>query len=569
MTAWRTTETLVVNRTGESPFTVTELMSMPLMRTAGWLACERNGHRPIARVNAAEQLVSIGNADAGDLWIVSDFAFASSSGEMKRILPELAKREIAAIAILRLGSCSKIPSEAIEESERCGLVLLEFPGEIGLPEIATSVMERVVSQGNERIAELNGRLKKMTELLLEGGGLHEILDAMEAMLGNPVAVVRQREKSWFSRSLRGTESTDARRLLQSLTFGLSDRGGCEGFVQLPNSGRAYVRPLPGQKTKQAHLVAVELNHQITSLDALGVDRLASLIGLDFANIDAVREVEDKYTDRFLQDWLTGKIVAEADWKRRAEVCGFRIEEGASLVAILIGLPDDGSADRLREAARLLRSERGRTSEKWLAVPVEGELAVILSIPRVGMEGNDSEIGMSDSRNELSGGQLKEMAHVLRGSLGETGLKVYAGRIVRRPIDLPGSWSQAKYARQVAEVCGMAGETIAYDNLGVYSLLYLIPVGDERDQFLSRYSAPLRLADRKGGGRLMETLEMFFRCNGNIKLTSESLFAHYNTVVYRLEKVQAILGVSLDDPEERLQIQLALKLGLFVPNDSLV
>ncbi|MDG0813231.1 helix-turn-helix domain-containing protein [Cohnella rhizosphaerae] len=77
-------------------------------------------------------------------------------------------------------------------------------------------------------------------------------------------------------------------------------------------------------------------------------------------------------------------------------------------------------------------------------------------------------------------------------------------------------------------------------------------------------APLQQADRKGGGRLAETLEMFFKCNGNIKLTSEKLYAHYNTIVYRLDKIQNILGVSLDDPEDRLQLQLSLKLGQISP-----
>jgi PucR family transcriptional regulator, purine catabolism regulatory protein len=94
----------------------------------------------------------------------------------------------------------------------------------------------------------------------------------------------------------------------------------------------------------------------------------------------------------------------------------------------------------------------------------------------------------------------------------------------------GSWAQAKRARQVAEVCGLPGEIVSYDRLGVYSLLYLIPSGEEREQFLSRFAVPLQQADRKGGGRLVETLEMFFRCNGNIKLTSEKLYAHYNTIV---------------------------------------
>jgi len=427
-------------------------------------------------------------------------------------------------------------------------------------DLSSGVMERTVLQGNAMLTELNGRLRKLTALLLEGRGLYAILDEMEAMLDNPVVVVREHDKAWLSRGLRDTEPTEIWPLLQSLTYRQLDRGAGEGYVPLTNSVRVYVKPIPEQKTKQSYLAAVEHKRELRPLDKLSIDRLASLVGMELANVEAVREVEDKYLDQFLHDWLTGKIVSEADWKLRAEVCGCLIPEGTALVAALIGLPEtDGSTDRLREACRLLRSERGRTAEGLLVAPVGDDLAAVLSIPQEKLAEGERESALFAA--------LTELLESLKEHLGEPELKLYAGRAAHRPDGLQGSWTQAKHARQVAEVCALPGEVIAYDKLGVYSLLYLIPSGEEREQFLNRYSLPLQMADRKGGGRLMETLEMFFRCNGNIKLTSERLFAHYNTIVYRLEKVQAILGVSLDDPEDRLQLHLALKLGQITPSSA--
>jgi purine catabolism regulator len=48
-------------------------------------------------------------------------------------------------------------------------------------------------------------------------------------------------------------------------------------------------------------------------------------------------------------------------------------------------------------------------------------------------------------------------------------------------------------------------------------------------------------------------------NRNMKQTAERLFAHYNTVIYRLERVKGILTMDLENPEIQLQLQLALKL----------
>ncbi|MFC4599232.1 PucR family transcriptional regulator [Cohnella hongkongensis] len=560
MTSMPRKETYVVNRAEASLFTITDLLSMPIMKEARLLSGERSANRPIARVNAAETLEAFAWMSAEDLLVVPDGSIRKHPDSLKRVLPELAKRGIAALAVHELsGEPGGLPAEALIEAERYGMPLICLPGEIRLSELSSAVMERTMLQGSAMLAELNGRLRKLTTLLLEGRGLYAILDEMEAMLGNPVVVVREKDKAWLSRGLRDTESAEIWPLLQSLTYRQLGRGGGEGYVQLPNAGRVYVRPIPEQKTKQACLAVVEHNRELRPLDAFSVDRLASLVGLELANVEAVREVEGKYLDRFVHDWLSGKIVSEADWKLRAEVCGCWIPDGASLVAVLVGLPESGRADRLQEACRLLRSERGRPAEGLLAAPVGEDLAVVLPIPAEKLAETERESALS--------AMLEELLNELRELLGESELKLYAGRAAHRPEGVQGSWAQAKHARQVAEVCGLTEDVIAYDKLGVYSLLYLIPSGEEREQFLNRYSLPLQLADRKGGGRLMETLEMFFRCNGNIKLTSERLYAHYNTIVYRLEKVQAILGVSLDDPEDRLQLHLALKLGQITPHTS--
>lgn len=417
--------------------------------------------------------------------------------------------------------------------------------------------ERAIAEETSQLAVVQNRLLTLSRLLLEGSGLYAFLDAMETMLSNPVAMIRENGKIWWSLSLRNADAAETWPILQSLSFRQLGRGAAGGFFLPGGSSRIYACPLELRGSKQAFLLAVARGKDITPLDALSVDRIAALAGMELENTEAVKEVESKYLGRFLQDWLAGKITSETDWKRRADVCGWNVPEGMRLCAVQVGwrIPAP-SPEKLREAAYRLQTEKFREKEGLLASPMDGELALVVSLP----DGGDS-----DDPEAAVEKHLRDLLPELRSLLDDSELKLYAGRIAERPEDLPGSWIQAARARQVAEVCGLTGEILVYGKLGVYTLLYLIPDGDERVQFLKRYVHPLWQADRKGNGRLSETLEMFFRCNGNIKLTSERLFAHYNTVVYRLEKIQNILGVSLDDPEDRLQLQLALKLGQIDPN----
>src|SRR6266496_1032185 len=71
--------------------------------------------------------------------------------------------------------------------------------------------------------------------------------------------------------------------------------------------------------------------------------------------------------------------------------------------------------------------------------------------------------------------------------------------------------------------------------------------------------PLLAHDARNDGTLVETLEGFFRCNGNLSETARVMHLHRNSLLYRLDRIEAILGRSLEDSELRLSLQIALKI----------
>ncbi|MDK2905294.1 MAG: PucR family transcriptional regulator, purine catabolism regulatory protein [Eubacteriaceae bacterium] len=63
---------------------------------------------------------------------------------------------------------------------------------------------------------------------------------------------------------------------------------------------------------------------------------------------------------------------------------------------------------------------------------------------------------------------------------------------------------------------------------------------------------------------METLEAYFKYNGNIiKLVAQQLYIHYNTAIYRMEQIQKLLKLDFNNPDDRLNIEMALKLKNFI------
>jgi len=71
--------------------------------------------------------------------------------------------------------------------------------------------------------------------------------------------------------------------------------------------------------------------------------------------------------------------------------------------------------------------------------------------------------------------------------------------------------------------------------------------------------PLVRYDSERGGDLIHTLRVYFAWSGNASRAAEVLFLHRNGMLYRLSRVEEILGVSVDDDDVRLAVELALRI----------
>jgi hypothetical protein len=71
--------------------------------------------------------------------------------------------------------------------------------------------------------------------------------------------------------------------------------------------------------------------------------------------------------------------------------------------------------------------------------------------------------------------------------------------------------------------------------------------------------PLLAYDRENDTDLASTLRAFLEQNQNSARTAKLLYIHYNTLRYRLDRAREILGDFLENPQQRLEIELALQL----------
>ena len=67
---------------------------------------------------------------------------------------------------------------------------------------------------------------------------------------------------------------------------------------------------------------------------------------------------------------------------------------------------------------------------------------------------------------------------------------------------------------------------------------------------------LRRHDQEKGTQYFETLRVYLLQERNVPRTAQALIIHRTTLLYRLEKIQALIQTDLEDPGQRLYLLLS-------------
>jgi GAF domain-containing protein len=98
----------------------------------------------------------------------------------------------------------------------------------------------------------------------------------------------------------------------------------------------------------------------------------------------------------------------------------------------------------------------------------------------------------------------------------------------------------------------------FNDLGVYRYLYKIArMDDLRDVYQDQISH-IDSYDKRKNTDLLATLETYLECAGNLTKTSERLFVHRNTLIQRLDRLQSLCDIDMQERGNWLTLQVAIK-----------
>ncbi len=393
----------------------------------------------------------------------------------------------------------------------------------------------------------------LTHIVLEGGDLARIAEAVGDALGCGVVFTSTdgRERAAHLDEAQRAAMSDAD-LLDPTGRVRVERIDPDGTAV--GDGEALVRRVVAAGVDLARLVALRPDGRIHSSDVHALERAAIVAALLVTRVEAITAVENKYRGDFLRDVFLGRAGEEDYVAEHAQAFGWQLDRP---VMVVVAVLDPDAIAALKPTAEDRRAWNDRFAHAWrqVAATVDHTIAsVAFSREVVTLVPVDPSAGAAAGHAEVD-----RLTEAVRGDRGGGRIAFSAGvsRVAHDLSDLPEAYRQAQRAVEIGRRVHGGGSVTRFDQLGLHRLLALVPDPAELTSFAADVLGPL--AERTPeAADLRETLQVLLDTNFNVAEAARAQFFHYNTMRYRVGKLQRLLGPVATDPHLRLDVAVALR-----------
>ncbi len=463
---------------------------------------------------------------------------------LPHLLTSLHKEGVAVIAIAA-ASLESLEKETLSLADQLHLPLILLPLTASLEEIEREVITFIVSFRGEIERKATEISHQLMQLSVQGAGLQGICEHL-ALTRNKWVIVQDADQEVRCQAAPPDSDTQALPLL------LTDEN------LLHKGLRRITVPIQIRHEEVGYLSMIGNDTDFDYLERLILGQVTPILALEFARERERSEVETRYTAEALMDVLQGNYQQADEILTRARLLGYDllVPQIVAIFEIAQNEPEYPTSSFQAQWSKRIREELQRI---WPACWVSFEVRrVIALLPTNQSNGADE----SEIEKTILTRMDRVQSRLQQGKTGNGDLPTFTagvGRLAKDVQQIPQSYREAQQALEIGRRLFGEGDIHYFTRLGIYRLLFYLYGHEELSDFYQETLGFLLESDRHSNSALIETLESFFHCNGNLSETARTMHLHRNSLLYRLGRIEELLGRSLEDPELRLSLQIALKI----------
>ena len=494
----------------------------------------------------------------GVMLVTTGYPLRESPEQITELIKNLFLAKAAALAI-KTRFTGPIPQDAIDTANALDIPLIVIPDHIPHIELENPIIQCIGDNQRKNIIFSLEMHNRFIDLELNGGGFNDIATTLSSLIDAPVAILDGYGRiiaevlDTFPAALRQAAifSPDAHFLAAEL---LPDVRTLIKQTQVVLSGYTISITVRAALVKNricGYISAFDIRHSFDETALIAIDHAAKSVSLEFLRTEATREQAEQMDTSLFMD-IIGRTFDEKSihWAKAMHwpalpfvVSIFDIKDFHSLT---LSHTEEALQQIKQEMRMIISSELSRHYLTYKSFTISDSLIFL--------------IFLSNMEKASILPLLKRIQDSLLQRDFATSLAISG--VGKSLTDISTCYHDAFDA---LFICSCLQENISFAMIEDYRLEQMIMRTYKSEQFEALYNslfAEVCKYDGENHTELMKTLRIFCTCLGSKTKTAQKLFLHRNTLQYRISKLESIMGISLGDDRNILNIAFLLTIKAF-------
>ena len=499
----------------------------------------------------------------GELLFTSGYSFQTTENAVN-LIQALKEKNVAGIAIKPGQYLKQVPEEMLQCAENLDFPLFILPEDLPYMDCIVPILEHITQSQISIMRRHEAIHERLLQAIVEERGLEGLCTLISEIAEGGAAVVSPRGYVLAYAVPEGEKEHQEKFLSAVMAYHFSPstlrkmkKIRCNPIY--PADGQLmYCIPIFAKEDHLAYFV-FQPKEVLDNQEVLSYENAGSLIAVQLLKNREALNRDHKIREQLLDDVLAGRFEGEDVICQRGRYVGYDFT--APGCVFVLGI--NGFEAALSESGRRLPEH----SIQKLKVDMLNELEQRTEEARLTMliinRGMDL-IGLVQIRQDADRERLMEILKLTIRRLSSrykkqdfvSGVARTKQGVTSVPIGKEEAENALKAGCRISEM--KSEKVYAFEKLGCLCFLSKLQKDPMLTAFYDEYMGPLEQYDAEGNTVLIETLEQWFTCGMNLRKTADAMYVHKNTIIYRLNKIESLLGCELSEPRIAFYLQLCLQ-----------
>lgn len=544
-----------------------DILQVSLLKDAEVLAGKDGLTNRIVSVNVLEVPDIVDWVRPGEFLLTTAYTFSRDIGAFERLIPQLKERQVCGMGIKTQRYISEVPENVLKIADEISFPIIRIPQAVPYGDLIKEIFNRIIGEQTKLLGHINDFNSKVRNIMLRHGGMKAIAEQIYRSVRVPVAIcddifrdvhfycLDRDKEAIIEDDLKDVMANAfSRRYPQAPDMRISES------IVTEHSVKRFAIPIYFDNMHYGSIYLWDTENVIRVQDLFVIESATSLIALDILNRITLVERENVHQTTFLEQLLSDDREEQNKALENADFYLFHPDLPSQCVVLMMEqnrqyqlTPNNARmAKNLNTNLLNLTNRLKQEYDGYFLVTRKSDRAVFLL---------QFDKECTSERREAD---AQRFIDTLIKCIEEKGVLDYTfigvGSCVDTFRSLPMSLQQAEQTvRILMSRQERDNPVLYYDDLGLLRVLGHPLLRDEALAYADEILNPLEEHDHRQHGDLLETVRVYFASGGNLKRVSEILFTHYNTIIYRINRIRDVYGIDLRDPETAFNIQLAIRI----------